>query len=103
MRLCSIASFVLLLLSFHHEKDIFVPTTFGDIVSFLYLGKTASFDYKAIHDFTRQQCQLKSGDQANTQTKRLLYPRFTPSRGSGNHSYVSLSHNLIQTQNSQNM
>uniref|UniRef100_A0A1X7TGH1 Uncharacterized protein n=1 Tax=Amphimedon queenslandica TaxID=400682 RepID=A0A1X7TGH1_AMPQE len=69
MRLCSIASFVLLLFSFHHEKDIFAPTTFGDIVSFLCLGKTTSFDYKAIQDFTRKQYQLKSGGQANTQTK----------------------------------
>ena len=62
-------------------RDIFVTTTFGDIVSFCCLGKTsrafsrerttfsiANFDYKTIQDFTRKQCQLKSADQANTHT-----------------------------------
>ena len=81
MRLCSIIPLVLLLSSFHHERDIFVTTTFGDIVSFCCLRKTsqafsrerttfsiANFDYKTIQDFTRKQCQLKSTDQVNTHT-----------------------------------
>ena len=103
---------MLLLSSFDHERDIFVTTTFGDIVSFCCLGKTsqafsrerttfsiANFDYKTIQDFTRKQCQLKSADQANThththtQTERPLYPTLTPTRGSGN--YISKFESML--------
>ena len=71
---------VLLLFSFNHESACVLPATIGKILSFSCLGKDkasisktennffsrSSVDYKTLQDFTRKQCNLKSGVQANT-------------------------------------
>ena len=95
-------SFVLLLSSFDHKRDIFVTTTFGDIVSFCCLGKTsqafsrdrttfsiANFDYKTPGFHKKAVSAQKCRSSEHTHTHTDSYPRFTPTHGSGNECTIA--------------